>query len=809
VSREFGAKDAEGLAMPLFPRSTPGPAGFLLSILVLMGPAAPADAGVRFCHPAFRTTWRDHGGQVVHFAGMQDVTPKSRPASVRGTVTDPAGARVPRARVVLAGPLSVVATTETTGAGEFAFERVTPGRYDIRVAAQGFRTEPLAIVVSAGEDARVAVDVHVSAVTESVVVSAAQVELPLARAADSVTVISSAELRAGQYETIADALRLVPGLTVSRNGGRGAVTSLFPRGGESDYTLVMVDGIKANAFGGGYDFSTLSASQVERVEVVRGPESALFGADAIGAVVQVVTRHGGRPQVEGLVEGGSFGTSRVNAGTWGSHGSLGWGASAERTASNGFTGIAPATGERVSNDDFLSTSAVFSGGWRAANGADIRASARFVSGDRGFPGPYGSNPIGAYTAVDRLSRGVTRTRQVGGRWMQPFEAGGRRLRQTVSASYVDLASDFTSAYGLSASTSNRATVRAQTDVDLGGSLALSGGVEALREQATNTYITADQAGPVPIRRSVTGLFAEARYQPAAPFTLTAGVRVERIVRDPLAPNPDPWSPRPAFPADEFTSVNPRFSAAYLLAGSRAGALGWTRIHGTAGTGIRPPDALEVAFTDNPGLKPERSRSVEAGVDQAMLHEHLVVGATAFFNRYDDLIVAVGPALADASRYRTDNISNAKSQGAELSAALRAGWGLSARVSYTFLATEILAVDNVGTAPPPFQVGDPLLRRPRHVVAVDLSFARGSLTAFGHIGGRTQTLDVEPTYGTYGGLFVNPGFASVDVGASWRIARPVEVVGRIGNLFDRHYEETYGFPALGRNATLGVRIAAGR
>ena len=758
----------------------------LFVMLVLLGAAAPASdaAGVSF--PA---------------------DPPS--AVVRGTVTDPAGARVPRARVVLVSPLSVVASAETSAKGEFQFDRVAPGRYEVRVAADGFRSEPLAIVARAGEETRVAFALHVSAFAESVVVSASQVEMPLARAADSVTVISSRDLQAAQAETVADALRLVPGLTVSRNGGRGAVTSLFPRGGESDYTLVMVDGIKANAFGGGYDFSTLSASQVERIEVVRGPESALFGADAIGAVVHVVTKHTGRPRVEGLVEGGSFGTSRVNAGTWGSHGSWSWGGSAERTASDGYTGIAPATGEVVSNDDFLSTNAGFSAGWRAGNGGDVRGSVRYVSGDRGYPGPYGSNPIGAYTAVDRLSRGVTSSVQAGGRWTQPFSAGGRALHQTVSANYFDLTSDFTSAYGLSASTSGRATVRSQTDVDLTPWLALSGGIEALRERATSTFITADSTGPLPIRRSVAGLFAEARYQPLAPLTFTAGVRVEHLVRDAMPASSDYFSPRPALPEDARWSANPRFSAAFLLAGPREGALGWTRIHGAAGTGIRAPDALEIAFTDNPALLPERSRSVEAGVDQALLRERLIVGATAFFNRYDDLIVAVGPALADASRYRTDNISNARAQGAELSAAFRAGWGLTARASYTFLDTEILAVDSLDEAPPPFVGGDPLLRRPRHLASLDLTFARGSLTAFGHVGGRSHTLDVEPTYGTWGGLFTNPGFSSVDVGASWRIVRAVEVIGRIGNLFNRSYEETFGFPALGRNAMIGVRVAAGR
>ena len=162
-----------------------------------------------------------------------------------------------------------------------------------------------------------------------------------------------------------------------------------------------------------------------------------------------------------------------------------------------------------------------------------------------------------------------------------------------------------------------------------------------------------------------------------------------------------------------------------------------RLHAAAGTGIRAPDALEIAFTDNPGLKPERSRSVEAGVDQALFGERVVAGATAFFNRYEDLIVAVGPAIANASQYRTDNISNARSRGVELSAALRPARGFDARVSYTFLSTEILAVDNLGVAPAPFEVGDPLLRRPRHQASFDLTWTRGPLVAFA-TGGRART-----------------------------------------------------------------------
>ena len=121
-----------------------------------------------------------------------------------------------------------------------------------------------------------------------------------------------------QGRTVADALRTVPGLTVVATGGAGSVTSVFPRGGESDYTMVVIDGVQANAFGGLYDFAHLSTENVERIEVVRGPQSALFGSNAIGAVVRIITRHDGPLSGRASIEGGSFGTMRAVAATSGS-----------------------------------------------------------------------------------------------------------------------------------------------------------------------------------------------------------------------------------------------------------------------------------------------------------------------------------------------------------------------------------------------------------------------------------------------------------------------------------------------------------
>ena len=129
-------------------------------------------------------------------------------------------------------------------------------------------------------------NLEVSAVSESVVVSAAQVDIPLSQASGSVTVITGADLRARQLTTIADALREVPGMAVVRSGTLGAVTAVFPRGGESDYTLVLINDVPANAFGGDFDFSHLSVNDVERVEIVRGRRAPCSGRTRSGLCVQ-------------------------------------------------------------------------------------------------------------------------------------------------------------------------------------------------------------------------------------------------------------------------------------------------------------------------------------------------------------------------------------------------------------------------------------------------------------------------------------------------------------------------------------------
>jgi outer membrane cobalamin receptor len=723
--------------------------------------------------------------------------------SLRGVIVDPDARPVAGAEVRVIGPTGVrSARTDTDG--RFEIPDLKPASYQVIVQAGGLGTPAQQIDVREPETPEVRITLSVAPLSESVVVSASQVETALSGAPASVSVVHHEEIRARQIDTVAGALRTVPGMIAHRNGGPGALTSVFPRGGESDFTLVMVDGLRVNDFGAGIDLSRLALTGVDRVEIVRGPQSALYGADAIGGVIQVVSRQSGQPSVSAAAEGGSRGTQRYSFHTAGSSRRWSWNGSADRHSSDGDEAFA-SNGETVTNDDWLRKHGAAGAGWQAA-GLSVRAMARVSEGERGAPGPYGSDPAGFFPGVNRLARGRNNDRQIGLFADHPWGRNAdSRARQRWTFTWSDLDSDFHSEFGDSAFETRRVSVRSQSDFILARSTSLSAGFEVQLERARSTFVTAANFEEVPIERRDSGYFAEVRHELGPMMTITGGIRLEHIRRDALPP--DAFSTHPAFEADTQASVNPRVSWVWTVRpDERAGD---TRLHASAGTGIRAPNAFEIAFTDNPALKPEHSRSFEVGVSQGLRRIGARVQLTAFHNRYDDLIVTVGTSFRDASRYRTDNIANARSQGVEISSDWRADWGLRLTAAYTWLDTRVLAVDRTATAaPPPYSVGSALARRPRHAATLALQYGRGPVVAFADVTGRGHMLDVEPNQGASAGLFDNPGYAIVDLGASVRVTRSLEVFGRGMNLFDRRYEEALGYPAPGRGGMIGARVAFG-
>ncbi len=721
-----------------------------------------------------------------------------------GTVIGPDDRPVAGAPVVVARPTGGLIHAHTDDEGRFAVD-VAPGRYVVHVAGvDSLTSEARTVDVATGGAAEISIRLHVAALAETVVVSGAHVPMASSRTGASLTVIDEHELDARQVDGAADALRSVPGISIARSGTRGSVTSIFPRGGESDFTLVTVDGIRLNDLGGDFDAAHLTAFDLQQVEVVRGPQSSTYGSDAIGGVVSLVTRRGGRPRVAGLFEGGSFGTVRSNVTAAGSTGSLRWGGGVERLASDGFTGTAPGTGERVSNDDYRRTDGTLSLGfdtqrWQAT------ALVRGGTNTRGVPGPYGSDPGGTFSGVDRISRGDNDTLAVGGS-ASYLAADGVQLR--AQGTFADRDSTFISAFAPDVPTvsSNRlATGRVQADGALSPSLSWTAGAELARERGGSSFITRTGGALVDVSRSLLGTFVEGRVSHGR-LALQAGLRVERISRDALPGDASAFQPRPDFARDVVVSANPRASVSVRLHES---ASGWTRVRANAGTGIRAPGAFEIAFTDNANLRPERSRSFDVGLEQGFVGGRLIADVAYFRNSYDDLIVTVGRALADASRYMSDNISNARAHGLEASLAARPLRALSVRAGYVWLGTEILAVDGAGVAPTPFGVGDPLLRRPRHSGFMDAVLTTGRVNGYFRVDGRGRWLDIDPGFGASGGLYDTRGFVVADAGAGIAVHRLVEARVRVTNLFDRSYEEILGFPALGRAVVVGVRVAAGR
>lgn len=716
---------------------------------------------------------------------------------ITGVVVDPDRRAVAGAQVLVTARSAIVARALTGGDGRFDAAGLPGDRYELHVSREGFRAAPLRVDLGDGESRDCTIHLQISAVAEAVVVSAAHVDQPLSRTPASVTVVGRQDLDTFQHETVAAALARVPGFSVARNGGAGAVTSVFPRGGESDFTTVVIDGVPVNAFGGGFDFGHLTAGDVERIEVVRGPQSAVWGGGAIGGVVQIVTTPGEPGTFDAAVEGGSRASTRFGGRAFA--GLRRWlvGASGERAASDGVA----IDGEAI-NDDWRSEHAALSAAG-GATGARVRLFTRFDRSERGYPGPYGSDPGGTFNGIDRISRGRQESVLAGA------SVSGQvgRVRSSASAGWMRLESDFDSPFGFSESGTRRLTARAQADTTLADTLDATAGVEWLGEQGTSTFITGTAATAIPVERSVAAAFVEGRYD-AGPIFATAGVRLERIRRSRLDADPNPFAPRPVLPADTVIAFTPRVSAAWFVQPVSTSG-GWTRLRASAGLGIRPPDAFEIAFTDNPELKPERSRSFEAGIEHARAAGRFVTEATAFLNEYDDLIVAVGRSLSDASRYQSDNIANARARGIELVASVRPPGGFAASLAYTWLSTEVLAVDRLGVAPPPFEPGDRLLRRPRHQTWAEASWrgARGS--AFVTAGARGRTLDVDPSFGAFGGLFENAGYITVSAGGAWRVAGTVEIFGRVANLLDRSYDEVLGFPTLPRSVYGGIRIASRR
>jgi outer membrane cobalamin receptor len=695
----------------------------------------------------------------------------------QGKIVDISGAPIPGAQVAAVNRLGVITQTVTDAIGEFRLSVPPSDSASFRITAPGFETK----TVPPAESKLVVL--AIAPQTDSVQVVGSAIDVPLREQGSSVSVITHEEIEQRNEPRAIDLLRYLPGLSVTQIGARGSLASLFIRGGDSNFNLVEIDGVTVNAFGGGFDFANLPVEFLDRIEVVRGPQSAVYGAYANSGVVNFVTRSPEeKANFEVLAEGGSHAERRFSAGASGVLLGFGIAAFASQLDDNGPV----ANSDDHDKDVFLALTRTMGRHHFAANG-------HFNASEVGVPGAYGSNPVGLFTGLDLISRNKTNFSNYGGHYQVDISP---RVRQELFAGFFLNNSFFQSPFGPSYNKDLRGQAEERTVLSVSSHYLIAVGYAASREEVKNTFITDTSARSFPLRRDQHGIYWENRFEFGGRLFANLGARAE-IIRTPRIPA-DTFAGRPEFRQDTLVKVNPKIAIAYEL---RPG----TRLHSSAATGIRPPSGFDIAFTDNPRLKPERTASFDVGLEQRLYRQLVSLEGTYFYNRYYDLIVSLGGNLARLSSYQSDNLANSRAQGAEFIARIRPVRWISVAGSYTYLASDILSLSgSSGLAPAFFKVGQPLIRRPRHSGALVATVTRHRFSA--NVTGyfRGTALDVEPNFGASAGLFKNLGYANLGINVNYNLARGFTLYGNLRNALNRRYEEAFGFPSPLLNFVSGVK-----
>jgi vitamin B12 transporter len=602
-------------------------------------------------------------------------------------------------------------------------------------------------------------------VVRPIIVTATRAPTPLDAVASAVTVLRGTDLRARGIATVADALRTVPGASVVQSGSSGAQTSLFLRGGESDYVKVLVDGVPLNGPGGSFDWADLTTDDVERIEIVRGPGSVLYGSDAVAGVVQIFTRGGaGRFRGTAGVEAGRYGALTTRAELGGAAGGVSYSLGGSRFTTDGLYPF---------NNHFRNASV----DGRLATAGEGRTGASLTAryGDAIYHFPTGSDGLptdsNQFTATRELTLALAGRRTLTPRLDAQLLFG---LRQTLPRS-ENPPDTLNGDSFRSADTVRRFTGGALVNYTLAAAGRLTAGVEReVERQRGRSLFVSSAFGSFPdsinVHRANTGYYAQALLPLRSTVDLTLGARLDDNQR-----------------FGRFWTW--RAGAAYRVARG-------TRVRASAGTGFKEPAFIEnyggFGTIGNPGLRPERSRSWEVGAEQTALAGRMSLSATYFDQRFRDLIdFTFAPAPPDTVNYF--NVAGARASGLEVEAGARGGAGVEVALAYTYLRTRVTD-PGFDTGPDAaFDAGERLLRRPSHQATLRASVPvarRGSAGLAVRYVGRRDDLDFALAPGSR--RVTLPAYTRLDLSSEWRLWAGMTARVRVENVLDARYQEVRGF-----------------
>jgi len=703
---------------------------------------------------------------------------QTKSAGISGIVTDPQGSVIADAQVSAESVPSAGQPANGVSGGDGRFNlTLPPGRYRVSIARDSFANAEQEITIGAGETREMQVRLALEPLSSKVVVTAQALPLDADSSPAPLTTLTQEQINQRVATSLPDLLATQPGFSLGRTGPEGGSASLFLDGGNSNYTKVLVDGVPANQPGGLIDFSNFTLDNIEKIEIVHGAESALYGSDAMDGVIQIFTRRGTTriPEFTAFADGGNFATGHGGAELSGLLGRFDYSAAVSDLETQG----------QGPNDAFRNRTLSGNFGWRISDTARIGLSLRDNDSEAGTPGQTLLMPANLTDtiAMQDFDAGLHADFATGSHWHDQLSGTEMYFREFNYDPFFPTSYQY-----------NRAGFAGQSTYLFKGFGVTAGYEYEIENGFLSTATDAGLSDTVThARRNNQAGFLDFRWQPIAKLTLSAGARAEDN-------------------AYFGTRVLPRAGASYVLR-TAAGAFSDTRLLASYGQGIVEPRfdqsyGTDPCFPGNPNLLPDESRTIHAGFEQKLASDRIRVSADYFDSRFHNLIsflnvqpsaacLAAGAPFGAGTFFNTDL---ARARGGNFSGEARITRWLSGSASYTYDSTRTLsAPTDPLNIDPNYLVGSRLLRRPVNSgnLALNANYWRMNWNISGYFTGKRFDYD-------YPGQIIDAGYALINLAASYNVAHGVSVFGRIANLANKQYQEVYGYPALGREFRIGVK-----
>ncbi len=590
---------------------------------------------------------------------------------------------------------------------------------------------------------------------EPIVVTATRFDIPLDLSPASASVITSEDFEQKQIERVSDALREVPGLSVVQTGTAGQLTSVFTRGLRSEHTQVLLDGIPINqGLQGAFNFADLTIDDIDRIEVVRGPQSTLYGPRALAGVIQVFTKQGtGTPGAMVAAEGGSYDTFHEWGQSDGKIGNFDYSVGASRFD----------TDNARPNNNYRNTAAITDVGWSPDEQLRIGSLFTYSVSDTGNPNTiFDPRPIDHFL-TERWLIGPHIDWKPTEWWQHKLIVSYDHERQINDPNEDGFV-------GPTRALFERTQVDYQNDLRPTSWLMLTSGffysrVNAGQERPFVLQIFGPQPTFVSDHTEEIAGFLQATLTPIENLIFVAGGRFDHF--------------------NQFGGV-----WTYRVAGSYKIARTNTILHSSVATGFSPPSSQDKIFGNNFGLKPEHDFVWDFGIRQELWQSRVAAGLTYFHN---DLSNAIG----SNGLFQTLNLGAAETQGLEAELRAQPITNLLFTVSYTYLEAENTSSKDIAQLQ-----GARLPRRPRNELYVSASYLwwKKLRTV---VEAKFVNAREELNFG--GPNFDIEDYSFVNIAAEYEVNPHLSIFGRIDNLANEHYSEVFGFPALGRAAYGGVKV----